>query len=103
MSRRSLTKFLVVFLLAGLLACSKALDRHELKGKVVAVHAELHKVTVHTGNMPGLMDEMDMDYDVKDDAALSNLKPGDEIHATLLSNGHNVWKLQDIAVKASSH
>jgi len=45
-----------------------------------------------------VMRAMDMDYDVKDPAILTTLKPGDAIHATLLTNGDDVWLLENVAV-----
>jgi len=74
------------------------LMRHELTGTVVAVNAKPHKLTVHNEDMPGVMRAMDMDYDVKDPAILTTLKPGDAIHATLLTNGDDVWLLENVAV-----
>jgi Cu/Ag efflux protein CusF len=48
------------------------------------------------------MQPMVMNYEVSDPSALSSLKRGDEIHATLLSDGAQQWVLQDVKV-ASKH
>jgi|GEM_PF-6130298 len=74
------------------------LKRYPLTGKVVTVHLESQTATVHNDNMPGFMEPMNMDYQVKDRDVLSKLKTGDTIHATLVSEGHNVWQLEDVVV-----
>jgi copper binding protein CusF len=79
------------------------LMRHELTGTVVAVNAKPHKLTVHNEDMPGVMRAMDMDYDVKDPAVLTTLKPGETIHATLLTNDDDVWVLDNVVVTQPPH
>jgi len=46
---------------------------------------------------------MDMDYDVKDPAVLTTLKPGEAIHATLLTNDDDVWLLDNVVVTQPPH
>ncbi len=77
--------------------------RQELTGTVVAVNAKPHKLTVHNEDMPGVMRAMDMDYDVKDPAVLTTLKPGEAIHATLLTNDDDVWLLDNVVVTQPPH
>ena len=71
---------------------------YALTGEVIAVHAGLQTVTIHNANISGFMDPMDMDYEVKDPEFLASLKPGNIIHATLWSDGHNVWRLENMSV-----
>jgi Cu/Ag efflux protein CusF len=71
---------------------------YELSGKVVAVHPDSGTVTVHNNDMPGLMSPMDMDYQVKNKQALSALKPGDAIRATLITDRQSIWELQNVTI-----
>ncbi len=74
---------------------------YQLSGKVVAVHLENGTVTIYNDNMPGLMAPMDMDYRIKDKNVMSNLKPGDVIHATLKTDGQSFWELQNVTFQQS--
>src|SRR5437868_128950 len=74
------------------------LMRHELSGVVLAIKPEAHRLAVHNDDMPGTMRPMDMEYDIKDPAALSTLKVGERIHATLVTDGESLWQLENISV-----
>jgi len=74
--------------------------QYNFDGKVVAVHPDTSMVRVHNENMPGLMAPMDMDYQLKD-PVVSSLKPGDTIHATLLSDGRGLFQLRNVTIKTS--
>ena len=39
-----------------------------------------------------------MEYEVRDQMTLSNIKVGDTIHATLLSDNEEIWVLEDPVV-----
>jgi Cu/Ag efflux protein CusF len=71
---------------------------YALTGLVVEVTPETKHVSVANDDIPGFMQPMVMDYEVADPSALSVLKRGDTIHATLLSDGVHQWVLQDITV-----
>jgi Cu/Ag efflux protein CusF len=71
---------------------------YTLTGLVLQVTPETKHVSVANDDIPGFMQPMVMDYEVADPSALSGLKRGDEIHATLLSDGVHQWVLQDITV-----
>lgn len=92
----------VVLVVAGFLLWTATkkptttLMRHELTGVVLAIKPETHKLSVHNQDMPGMMQPMDMDYDVKDPAALSQVKVGETIRATLVTDGDNLWRLENI-------
>jgi Cu/Ag efflux protein CusF len=92
----------VVLVFAGFLIwttnkkSATTLMRHELTGVVLAIRPEMHKLSVHNQDVPGMMPPMDMDYDVKDPAALSQVKVGEMIHATLVTDGNDLWQLENI-------
>ncbi len=71
---------------------------YALTGIVQQVTPETKHVSVANDDIPGFMQPMVMDYEVADPSALSVLKRGDQIHATLLSDGVHQWVLQDITV-----
>jgi Cu/Ag efflux protein CusF len=56
---------------------------HAFKGKVEKVDAKTKMVTVNNENIPGWMMSMTMTYKVDKDAVLKDLKPGDQIAATV--------------------
>jgi hypothetical protein len=72
--------------------------RYPFVGQVVELKPGTRTVRVHNENMPGFMEAMDMDYVVKDSEVLDSLRPGDAIHATLLSDHENVWELENVTV-----
>jgi Cu/Ag efflux protein CusF len=71
---------------------------YALTGLVVRVTQETKHVSVANDDIPGFMQPMVMDYEVADPSALSVLKRGDEIRATLVSDGLHYWVLQNITV-----
>ena len=56
---------------------------HAFKGKVEKVDPKTKMVTVNNESIPGWMMSMTMTYKVDKDAALKDLKPGDQITATV--------------------
>ena len=56
---------------------------HAFKGKVEKVDPKTKLVTVNNENIPGWMMSMTMTYKVDKEAALKDLKPGDQITATV--------------------
>jgi len=69
-----------------------------LTGFVLQVTPQAKRISVANDDIPGFMQPMVMDYEVADPSALASLKRGDEIHATLLSDGAQQWVLRDITV-----
>lgn len=65
--------------------------RYELRGKVVSVDAEQRRVTVEHEEIKGFMDAMTMPFNIGDDWALSVLKPGQTIEATLVVKHDRSW------------
>jgi Cu/Ag efflux protein CusF len=104
-SRATLINFAKgLLLLAAALALAgcnwnRELQHYKLEGTVVSVETNVHEVTVNHKPIPGFMAAMRMTYVVKDQAALSKLKPGDEIKADLFVDRKNydTW-LEDIQV-----
>lgn len=82
-------------------ATTVQVKKYSLQGTVVAVHPESHSVTVHNENMPGVMEPMSMDYEVKDAAKLAQLKPGDKIRAMLVTDRQSFWQLEGIQISPS--
>lgn len=72
--------------------------RYSMTGIVVAVHPENGTASVHNDNIPGFMQAMEMEYKISDPAGFSRLKRGDNIRATLVSDGRNLWQLENVVV-----
>jgi Cu/Ag efflux protein CusF len=72
---------------------------YEFNGTVVAVYPQTEVVRVHNQDMPGFMSPMDMDYELKDKKMLSELRPGDVIRATLLSDTRGFWRLENVTIQ----
>jgi protein SCO1/2 len=68
-----------------------------LKGKIVAVDADKHQVTVSHGDIEGYMPGMTMPFTVRDQIDLKELGPNDLLTATLVVDGAHAW-LQDLIV-----
>ncbi|HEX6505830.1 MAG TPA: copper-binding protein [Terriglobales bacterium] len=89
-----------VFILwfAGHSARRVEVKRYSMTGLVVAVHPESGTASVHNDNIPGFMQAMEMEYRISDPAMLPRLKRGDNIRATLVSDGRNLWQLENVVV-----
>jgi Cu/Ag efflux protein CusF len=74
-------------------ACSSSqpVRKYKLEGKVTAIDKPHHLVTVDEKAIPDYMEAMEMTYSVPDDAALNQLKTGDEIAATLNVSADRSW------------
>jgi protein SCO1/2 len=87
---RSLLALLVPLIFS--LSCSHkpAGKTYELQGRVVAVDASAHELTVAHQDIPGLMKGMTMPFQVspRDQWVFKNIAPGDQIHATLVLSDH---------------
>lgn len=69
-------------------------------GKVVGVNTGTNSVTINGEKVEGWMDAMTMGYKVDDPAVLKNIKPGDQITATVYEGDMTLHKLQ-VAPKSS--
>ena len=72
------------------------MQRHALTGYVLEVTPEMNRITVRNADMPGTMSSMVMDYRVKNASALTGIRPGDTIQATMVSDD-SYW-LENIKV-----
>jgi Cu/Ag efflux protein CusF len=72
-------------------------QRYAFKGKVIAVDAEHHSVTVEHDEVKGYMGAMTMPFPLKDEKLYGVLKAGDLITATLVV-GDSGWWLEGVRV-----
>ncbi len=88
-----------LLLLLCLTSCSKppAAKRYELEGRVVAVDAGNHQLTIAHQDVAGLMKAMTMPFTVSksSDWVFKSIAPGDHVHATLMLSDHA--ELQDVS------
>jgi protein SCO1/2 len=75
--------------------------RYELKGKVVAVEADKHLVTIAHEDIKDYMPAMTMPFTVLEDWPFTVLVPGDQIDATLVVDGAHTW-LEDLRITQES-
>jgi len=77
---------------------SKNAKRYELKGKVVAIEADKHLVTIAHEEIKDFMPGMTMPFTVNDMSAYSILRPGDEISGMLVVDGPKSW-LEELVIR----
>jgi protein SCO1 len=109
MKQLAMLAFIALNLL-GVVACtprqpsaqkSESTKRYHLKGKVVSVDQRAHTVNVNSEAIAGFMSAMIMPYNVKPEAQLDKLSPGDAIMADLVLRGDDSW-LENITVTGHS-
>jgi protein SCO1/2 len=75
---------------------------YKLKGEIRKIEKESRQVTIHHQAIPGFMEAMTMPFHMEDASVLDDLRPGDEIEATLrvhLDNGQTKdYELQNLTV-----
>jgi protein SCO1 len=81
----------------GQTPAKKALTFH---GKVEAVNASDKSMTVNGEKVEGWMDAMTMSYKVDDPAVLKQVKPGDQISATVYEGDMSLHKVKVVSPKA---
>jgi len=100
-----ITKVILALLLICLcvtMSCRRSNEvRYDLKGKVVEVEPDKHLVTVSHEEIKGYMPAMTMPYTVHNDADLKILAPDDQITATLVVDGSEMW-LEDLIITRQS-
>ncbi len=96
----------VVAVIAGALATiyisrkpepKNEVKRYPMTGIVLRVK-DSHHVSIANDDIAGFMSPMVMDYEVEDSARLNEVKRGDQIRATLLSDGTQRWVLEDLTI-----
>ncbi|QQS47960.1 MAG: copper-binding protein [Acidobacteriota bacterium] len=75
-------------------------ERYELRGVVVSVDKEKNRATIRHEAVKGYMDAMTMPFPIKDKAALEELRPGDQITATLVVTADGASWLENIKFTA---
>jgi protein SCO1/2 len=108
--RKNTNRFLMLVSLCLLLACLAGFGacrrsgnerRYDLKGKVMAVDAEKHLVTVSHEDIKGYMPAMTMPFPVRNESDLEFIAPDDDITATLVVDGKHTW-LEDLIITRQS-
>jgi protein SCO1/2 len=96
-TKKALLCFLCLFV-AIWPSCRRSNEKHfDFKGKIVAVDADKHQVTVSHDDIKGYMPGMTMPFTVRDPIDLRELGPNDMLTATLVVDGTHTW-LQDLIV-----
>ncbi len=75
--------------------------RYHLKGKVFSIDKQAKMVNVDSEAIPDFMDAMTMPYQVKPEAEMDKLSPGDAITADVVVQDEKAW-LENIAVTGHS-
>ncbi len=66
-------------------------QRYDLRGKVVSVDIARQQVTLAHEPVEGYMDAMTMPFNVREEWAMDELAPGQEVQATLVVQGDRSW------------
>jgi Cu/Ag efflux protein CusF len=77
-------------------------SRHELKGVVQSVDKAKKRATIKHEKVGDLMDAMTMPFLIKDEKALNEMEPGDQIKATLVSTSDGGLWLEKITIIAKA-
>ena len=72
--------------------------RHPMRAMVLEVRPEAKRVTLRNQAVPGVMSEQVAEYSITDLGALADLKPGDEIYATMVIDKNDHWYAEDIRI-----
>jgi Cu/Ag efflux protein CusF len=75
-------------------------SRYELKGVVQSVDKAKKRATIRHEKVGDLMDAMTMPFFIKDEKALTEMEPGDQIKATLVSTSDGGMWLEKITIIA---
>ena len=70
---------------------SASAKKYELQGKVVSASKSGHTVTINHEEISGYMQAMTMPFALYEDWVSDELKPGSQIHATLVVDGGKTW------------
>ncbi len=72
--------------------------RHPMRAMVLEVRPEAKRITLRNQAVPGVMSEQVAEYNVTDSGALVELKPGDEVYATMVIDKNDHWYAEDIKI-----
>jgi len=76
--------------------------RFKLRGTVVSVDRQGQQAVINHEEIPGFMAAMTMGYKIKDEAALRQLQPGDQITAEVVVTDNESWLENVVIVKKAS-
>ena len=68
-----------------------ATTSYPVTGVVESVAPDRHQATIHNQTIPGYMDEMTMDFPVRDTNVLNGISAGDKISFTLIVTKNDEW------------
>ncbi|HEY8460006.1 MAG TPA: copper-binding protein [Blastocatellia bacterium] len=77
-------------------------NRYELRGVVQSVDKAKKRATIKHEKVGDLMDAMTMPFLIKDERALNEMGPGDQIKATLVTTGDGGMWLEKITIIAKA-
>jgi protein SCO1 len=97
--RRAVSLALVLLLGSALV---RAAESHAAKGIVLKADAVHRTLTVSCEAIPNYMDAMEMQFSVRDVAAIANLKPGTAVSFTIVSHGKSLYA-EDILVRSMAN
>jgi protein SCO1 len=83
------------------LVAREGATRHDLNGKVVRVDRTARTVTLAHDRIPDYMDAMTMEFRVKEDWAIKQMAPGDQVRAVLVVDGARSWIEQPAITKST--
>jgi Cu/Ag efflux protein CusF len=76
--------------------------RYELKGVVQSVDKAKKRATIKHEKVGDLMDAMTMPFTIKDEKALNEMEPGDQIMATLVTTSDGGQWLEKVTIIAKA-
>lgn len=68
---------------------------YAVRGVVEKIAPDFHQATIHNEAIPGYMDEMTMDFNVRNTNELSGISPGDQITFKLIVGKNDEW-IEDV-------
>lgn len=85
---------ILIAIVGGVVSCNRRSGnekRYDLKGKVVAVEPDKHRVTIAHEDVAGYMPGMTMPFTVRNESDMQMLVPNAEVTATLVVDGKHSW------------
>ena len=77
-------------------------NRYELKGIVQSVDKAKKRATIKHEKVGDLMGAMTMPFSIKDEKALNEMEPGDQIKGTLVTTGDGGMWLENVTIIAKA-
>jgi len=67
------------------------IKQYDLHGRIVSLDPQTHSAVIQGKEIPGWMSAMTMEYPVKVETEYQNLRPGEQIRATVFVQGLDYW------------